>query len=277
MLFHRRSDRPLRRGQALVEFAIILPLLSLLLVMAIDFGRVFFGWVALQNSARIGADRAAQTWQAWPTADNAEETLWRNQYQSLITNDLRAANCNFPTPHPNPTFTDLDGDGVIDYGDLASVQLSCSFNLITPLAEGLFGGPIELDAESTFTVNGVVVMGIPDAPPPADPCSNPDAGFTTDPVPTSGGRVNDTTGSAGSPATPFEVDFFADAESTEHCEVTYEWEVDGAPIATTQDVLNQRFTDAAGGGHTDYTVQLTVTNDDGETASDDITVRVTNP
>ena len=37
----------------------MLPILALLLVMAVDFGRVFFGWVALQNAARIGADYAA--------------------------------------------------------------------------------------------------------------------------------------------------------------------------------------------------------------------------
>ena len=49
------------RGQALVEFALVLPLLALLLVMALDFGRVFFGWVALQNAARIGANYAGHT------------------------------------------------------------------------------------------------------------------------------------------------------------------------------------------------------------------------
>ena len=58
--FHRGS-RPRRRGQAMVEFALVLPLLVLLLVMAIDFGRVFFGWVALQNATRIAADYAAGT------------------------------------------------------------------------------------------------------------------------------------------------------------------------------------------------------------------------
>ena len=49
----------------MVESALVLPILALLLVMAIDFGRVFFGWVALQNAARIGADFAAQTPDAW--------------------------------------------------------------------------------------------------------------------------------------------------------------------------------------------------------------------
>lgn len=254
----------------MVEFAMVLPLLALLLVMTIDFGRVFFGWVALQNATRIGADRAAQTWLAWPTADNAEEQLWVQQYQALITADLQAANCEFTTPHPDPTFDDIDGDGAIGFGDLATVRLNCSFGLITPLAQNLFGGPISLAAESTFAVNGVVVMGIPDPPPPADPCTDPDASFTTVPAAGAGGRVNG--------SSPLEVDFFANAEATEFCEiVSYEWEIDGVFVDDIQDLLDQEFTDAAGGSHTDYTVELTVTNSQGESATDDITVRVTNP
>lgn len=278
-MFRRRHRTRHSRGQALVEFAIVLPLLALLLVMAVDFGRVFFGWVALQNAARIGADRAAQTWRAWPTADNAEEQLWESQYQALITHDLQAANCDYPTPHPDPTFTNVDGDPAIDYGDLATVRLGCSFDLITPLADGLFGGPIDLVAEATFPVNGVVVMGVPDPPPPANPCSTPTASFTTDPVANAanGSRIDDNDVLLGSAANPFLVDFMADEESTEFCTITYAWSVDNSPIATTQDVMDRPFTDAPGGSHTDYTVRLTVTNSDGENASKTITVRVRNP
>ena len=54
-MFRRRREKPVSRGQAMVEFALVLPLLALLLVVAIDFGRVFFGWVSLTNAARVGA------------------------------------------------------------------------------------------------------------------------------------------------------------------------------------------------------------------------------
>lgn len=53
-------DRPAaRRGQALVELAIALPLLMLLLLIAIDFGRVFHTHISLANAAREGASYAA--------------------------------------------------------------------------------------------------------------------------------------------------------------------------------------------------------------------------
>ena len=43
------------RGQALVELALILPVLLLILLAAIDFGRVLFSWIEVTNAAREGA------------------------------------------------------------------------------------------------------------------------------------------------------------------------------------------------------------------------------
>ena len=48
---HRRSAR----GQALVEFALVLPIFAILLFGIIDFGRYVFTANALNNSAREGA------------------------------------------------------------------------------------------------------------------------------------------------------------------------------------------------------------------------------
>lgn len=42
-------------GQGLVEFALVLPLLLLLVLGVLDFGRAFYLGVALENSAREGA------------------------------------------------------------------------------------------------------------------------------------------------------------------------------------------------------------------------------
>lgn len=43
------------RGQAVVEFALILTLLTLMLALAIDFGRAFSAWIDIGNMARTGA------------------------------------------------------------------------------------------------------------------------------------------------------------------------------------------------------------------------------
>lgn len=277
MFLRLRSTRD-RRGQGMVEFALILPLLVLLLVMAIDFGRVFFGWIALQNATRIAADTAAQRADAWPTAQGATEIGWRDDYETFITEDLKDANCAYTTPHPDPTFTnanagDADDRGDHDFGDLVTVRLECSFALITPLAESLLGGPVQLAAESTFAINGLVVVGVPDPPePPPEPCVEPVASFETLPLPTGGGRVN------GS-SSPLIVDFTNTTPEDADCPITeFLWERRNLPsgpwstVGTDPDLLDESFTDAPGGPASNYEVRLTVTNDEGQ--SDDVTIVV---
>jgi hypothetical protein len=50
----RHPDRH-ERGVALVEFAMVLPLLLVLVFGIIDFGRAFQTWITLTNAAREGA------------------------------------------------------------------------------------------------------------------------------------------------------------------------------------------------------------------------------
>ena len=150
MFLRKRSEKPPSRGQALVEFALVLPLLALLLVLAIDFGRVFFGWVSLTNAARVGANYAGQH----PNINtNAGE---RDDYEDLLADavtgcDLVPANLNDAAYDPD--FTDVDGDGKANgWGDHATVTLGCQFDLMTPLAEVLFGNRVSMAAEAIFPV-----------------------------------------------------------------------------------------------------------------------------
>ncbi len=55
----RRTWRRMTRGQALVELAIILPVLLVLVLAAIDLGRIFFAQITVANSAREGAYEAS--------------------------------------------------------------------------------------------------------------------------------------------------------------------------------------------------------------------------
>lgn len=52
----RRHQRPAaERGQSLVELAFVLPLLAIILLGAIDFGRVFYSYITITNASREGA------------------------------------------------------------------------------------------------------------------------------------------------------------------------------------------------------------------------------
>ncbi len=58
---HHRQKRTRNRGdrgQALVELAMITPVLLILMLGLIDYGRVYFAYVSVTNGARNGADYA---------------------------------------------------------------------------------------------------------------------------------------------------------------------------------------------------------------------------
>lgn len=149
-----RRDREVSRGQALVEFALILPILMLLLVMAIDFGRAFYGWVSIQNAARIGANYAGEHPLAW---DGAGNLVQQAEYTDLITNHV--SGCTLDTV-ADPSFTDIDMDSKRNgWGDQATVALSCQFSLITPLANNLFGGPVPMAAQAVFPIRTGILAG----------------------------------------------------------------------------------------------------------------------
>ncbi len=105
----RRRQRT--RGQSVVEFALVVPVLLLLTLTAIDFGRVFLGWVNLQQMTRIAANFAANDPDAWQATPNLATQA---RYKDIVLNDAKASNCDLPG-NPDtvaaPTFTDTNGDG----------------------------------------------------------------------------------------------------------------------------------------------------------------------
>ncbi len=46
------------RGQALIEYILILPMVFLLILNLVNFGGFFYAWIAIENAARAGADYA---------------------------------------------------------------------------------------------------------------------------------------------------------------------------------------------------------------------------
>lgn len=187
------------RGQSLVEFALILPVLMLILLITIDFGRVYLGWVTLNNAARIAANYAAS---GQPPLTTAQQI----QYRAVVASETNGINCDLPTPIPDPTYPGSTGTTV---GGRAVVALNCSFHLLTPFLGGFFpGGVVAVGASADFPVRSGVLANV--APgqtlPPAVP---PNQDFTptpqTGPIPLT---VNFTLGTQlGGPAQTWYWDF----------------------------------------------------------------------
>jgi len=144
-----------QRGQSLVEFALILPILLLLTLIAVDFGRVYLGWINLQNMARIAADFGANN----PKADWNDATFLAT-YRNQIANDASASNCPLAPGQPaKPTFFDVDGvDGSTGIGDRVTVNLTCRFKVVTPLISFVVGSTVNVSASASFPVKKSIVQ-----------------------------------------------------------------------------------------------------------------------
>jgi len=137
-------------GQSVVEFAIVLPILLLLLMVTIDFGRIYLGWVNLQNMARIAAEYAADHPTNWNTAT----------YQNLVKNDAKATNCDLPSAVPSPTFTSTTVGGTV------RIDLTCTFHVVTPLISNVLGSGVAVSASSVFPVKTSIVPAAGGCPLP---------------------------------------------------------------------------------------------------------------
>jgi PKD repeat protein len=224
-----RKNAPRRsiRGQSLVEFAIVLPILLFLTVVALDFGRVYLGWVNLQSMARIAANVAANNPTAWSSGD----VNVMAKYQNQIRNDAAATNCRLPTvggvpTAPAPVFADTGGNGSsADIGDSATVGLSCTFDLITPGIQNVLGGTVTVSAQSVFPVKTAM--------------SSTGGGFVGS-APNAAFSGNSTL--APSPLTgaaPFTVTF---RDTSGGNPTSWLWDFnDGSPNSTLQDPLDHTF------------------------------------
>jgi Flp pilus assembly protein TadG len=184
---HRHMPRLLKarnrrrwRGQSLVEFALVLPVLLLLLLIGLDFGRVFLGWVELNNVVREAANFASDHPTAWNTV-NPDATA-QARYTALVTNDARAINCVMPNTVPAPTFQNgPNGPNLI--GQPVTVSISCDFHLITPIIGNIVGNPLKVSASSTFPIRFGVIAGIPVQAVIPTPTPTPTAVPTPTPTP----------------------------------------------------------------------------------------------
>lgn len=77
----RTLDR--RSGSALLELAVAMPILLMLVVGTVDFGRVYYKGMAVAQAARAGAEYAAQS-----VAKSIDTTGVRTAAENSVSSDL---------------------------------------------------------------------------------------------------------------------------------------------------------------------------------------------
>ncbi len=232
-------------AQALVELALVLPLLLFMTLMAIDFGRVYFSYIQVRNAAREGANFAANN----PTDTAGILAV------AVRETDAQSQNGESPLQLIDPVCKDPGGT-VIDCtdakengsgpGNTVTVKVAEQFSFLTPLINNFFPTSFVMSAAATSTVFGYVASG-PGAPPPV--CGAPTAAFTV----TSNSLLTiDVDPSGSSPVTP-------------PCAISgYTWHWGDSSDDDLGNATGSTHTYASAGT---YSVTLTVTNQGGTNAT----------
>jgi hypothetical protein len=153
------------RGQALVEFALILPLLVLVLVGIFDAGRLIFAYHTLNNAAREGGRQAIVDQTAAHIQDRAaQHAVALGVAPADVVVDYRDAS---DPETPNSCLT-ADGDPALGtdeiFGCLAVVRVPYEYTAATPIIGNLIG-PMTVTGEVRFPVEfNCVEPGKPQCP-----------------------------------------------------------------------------------------------------------------
>ncbi|MGE5653202.1 MAG: TadE/TadG family type IV pilus assembly protein [Bacillota bacterium] len=123
------SIRRDRRGQAIVEMALVLPIFILLVMGIIDFGRLYNAQISITHASREGAREAAVG-----TIDSQVFTLNKGAATCLKT-DLVMVSIK-----PDPSGR-RKGDPII-------VSVSYRLELITPVIGAMLGGTRDLSVST---------------------------------------------------------------------------------------------------------------------------------
>jgi Flp pilus assembly protein TadG len=129
-----RPSRAGRRGQALVELALILPVMLFLILGAVDLGRVFYSKIAVTDAAKEGALVASQG-KSSSEITTAVTTEARGGLVEIKAGDVTATPC---PANPNGTTPPV------------TVTAKAPFRAITPFISTILGGnPVMIGATAT--------------------------------------------------------------------------------------------------------------------------------
>ena len=117
----------------MVELALVLPILILLLMGTMEFGRIFHSYLVITNASREGA-RAGVV----GVDDSGIKTKVRDVANSLALTDSQ--------------ITITPGQGSRSRGVPLTVQVNYSVNLVTPVLDLVIPNPFPLTASTTMRV-----------------------------------------------------------------------------------------------------------------------------
>ena len=174
-------------GQALVELALVTPVILLLLLAAIDLGRVFYAEISVSNSAREAAMVAANN----PTSFSAGTPCNPATNAVMCAATREAQGGGFVNVAPSDVTRTCNPSCAKTYGTHITVTVTGHFQLITPILWPFTGGPnvtfskvAQADVIVTPAAAGAPTPTPTPAPTPTpSPTPTPDPSASATPTP----------------------------------------------------------------------------------------------
>jgi Flp pilus assembly protein TadG len=135
------------RGQALVEFALAIPVVLLLFMAIFDLGTAVFSYNSLTNAAREGARLAI--------VNQDEASIIQRAKDQLFVAEINAPDVTIGFYRANPDGTPNTGEECdpVAVGCLAVVTFETTYQPLTPIiSQIVFSGGVTFTASSTLTV-----------------------------------------------------------------------------------------------------------------------------
>ncbi len=168
------------RGQALVELALITPILMLVLLGAVDLGRVFYASITITNAAREGAQAASQDPASYVAGASCSTS------NKVMCAAVREPMTSFVSVDPPDVVLSCNPSCTATYGTQVAVTVTGHFDPITPVIAAIIGRQ-HLTFTSTARADFIKIPtpGATAAPTPTPtPTPTPVPGASPTPTPT---------------------------------------------------------------------------------------------
>lgn len=303
-LVSRRQPRRRTRGQALVELALILPVMLVLFGSALDLGRLYYSYITINNAAKEGALEAARDTENLAEFDSTQPCdADTNRVICLVINEAKGSLIEITSddvsllcdPDPCPTDPSI--------GQTVQISVTADFMLITPLLSVFFGGQhVPITAASVAQIGVDPQPGYewatptptPSTTPTPTPTPTPSTTPTPTPTPTPTGEPTPTPTPCPAPSVSGTITISpGSGKSAQHpsggtvftmtaptptpmagCTFTYNWSF-GDATNTTGEVVQHLYQFAGTGTGNNYTVTLVISTNSGASWTGTKTVKVT--
>lgn len=295
------SKRRAHRGQALVELAMILPIMLVLFASALDLGRLYYSQITIDNAAKEGALEAARDTENLFEFDSTQPcSADTNRVICLVENEAKGSLISISRDDVSLACNTTPCPTVPAIGDMVTVTVTADFMLVSPILSVFFGGqavPISASSIAQIEVDphpGLIVTGTPTptptptpAPTPtATPSGTPEGTPTPTPTPSPtpvcvapsvSGSIAITPGSGKSAqfsggATTFTMTAPTPVPQPD-CAFTYTWSF-GDGINATGATTTHQYQNAGNGQGNNFTVTLVISTPNSATWSGTKTVKV---